>query len=710
MNDQSMNTRMVNTLKTPLLNGNSVHQKREELKLYFTQTYELYEALFACIHKDEAYYLRPEPLRHPLIFYFGHTATFFINKLILGQYIDQRINQQFESMFAIGVDEMSWDDLNTKHYDWPTVTEVAEYRNQVKTVVEQVIDTMPLELPISPDSLAWVVLMGIEHERIHLETSSVLIRMLPLNEVRQSAQWIACHDAGTAPINQLIPVIGQLFRLGRGTDTELYGWDNEYGSKEVDVKDFLASQFLVSNQEFLGFTEAGGYQNFNWWTPEGQLWLDYSKAEMPHFWGYHDGQFWQRNMLEEIPLPLNWPVEVNYLEAKAFCNWKSQTDNAIIRLPSEAEWTLLRDKIASDAPDWEKSPGNINLEYYASSCPVDRFMNDEFYDVIGNVWQWTESSIDLFPGFKVHKLYDDFSIPTFDGQHNVIKGGSWISTGNLATRNARYAFRRHFFQHAGFRYIQSQSTEISEEKMNVYESDVLVSQYLEFHYGNEYFGVANFPVACIQHCMKFYTNTSHLKALDLGCSVGRSTFELAKYFTHIDGVDFSARFIQQGVKLQEDGVVRFTIPTEGDLVEYKEITRSSLGYDDALAARINFIQGDACNLKPIFKEYDLIFCGNLIDRLYDPALFLQTISARLIPGGLLVLTSPYTWLEEFTEKKKWLGGIKINGENQMTLDGLKAVLLPQFKLIDVSDLPFVIRETQRKFQHSVAQMTVWQML
>ena len=67
------------------------------------------------------------------------------------------------------------------------------------------------------------------------------------------------------------------------------------------------------------------------------------------------------------------------------------------------------------------------------------------------MWQWTETPIDEFDGFRVHPVYDDFSVPTFDTRHNIIKGGSWISCGNEATFHARYAFRRHFFQHAGFR-------------------------------------------------------------------------------------------------------------------------------------------------------------------------------------------------------------------------------------------------------------------
>jgi formylglycine-generating enzyme required for sulfatase activity len=62
-------------------------------------------------------------------------------------------------------------------------------------------------------------------------------------------------------------------------------------------------------------------------------------------------------------------------------------------------------------------------------------------------------------GFECHPVYDDFTIPTFDDKHNLIKGGSWVSCGNLASVYARYAFRRHFFQHAGFRTVVSDSSE-----------------------------------------------------------------------------------------------------------------------------------------------------------------------------------------------------------------------------------------------------------
>jgi hypothetical protein len=45
---------------------------------------------------------------------------------------------------------------------------------------------------------------------------------------------------------------------------------------------------------------------------------------MPLFWSKNNGDYTLRTMLKIIPLPLDWPAEVNNLEATAFCNWKSK--------------------------------------------------------------------------------------------------------------------------------------------------------------------------------------------------------------------------------------------------------------------------------------------------------------------------------------------------------------------------------------------------
>lgn len=695
--------------RTLLLHGQNPEEKRQELLAYFRQTWELYERLFDCLADERAYYNKAIPLRHPLIFYLGHTATFYINKLMAGRLIDARIDDRIEAMMAIGVDEMSWDDLDNSHYNWPSLSELRDYRGKVRTRVEQFIATMPLSLPIGWDSPAWVILMGIEHERIHLETSSVLIRQLPIEWVRHQPHWPVCtdarHDRQAVPENTLISVAGG--RVTQGKTDPTYGWDNEYGTQVSDVKPFCASKMLVSNAEFFTFVAAGGYQQSRWWDEEGQGWQAFSQATMPTFWVGNAEQpesLKLRLMAEEVPMPWDWPVEVNQLEASAFCRWKAGETGKSIQLPAENEWMLLREQVAGDQPDWDIAPGNLNLAHWASSCPVDRFSHGDFYDLVGNVWQWTTTPINGFEGFRVHPLYDDFSTPTFDGKHALIKGGSWISTGNEALKSSRYAFRRHFFQHAGFRYVLSSHKETMAQ--NPYETDTMVSQYLDFQYGPEYFGVPNYARALVEIACGL--TDKRQRALDLGCATGRASFELARHFEQVVGMDYSARFIDVALQLTGGEDFRYVTQEEGELVEYRQVRLKDFGLDSQQTSRIQFVQGDACNLKPQQEKYDLVLASNLIDRLRQPKRFLHDISGMIRRGGVLVLSSPYTWLEEYTPKENWLGGIRENGEALTTYQALQRLLAADFEEIaPAQDIPFVIRETARKYQHTLAQLTLW---
>ncbi len=692
---------------TILLNEGTAEEKRQEILDYFLRTFDLDARLYDHLARDETFYLRAEPLRHPLIFYLGHTATFYINKLNISRLAERRFNPAYESMFAIGVDEMSWDDLDEKNYNWPSVEDVRAYREKVRAYMTNIIQEMELTMPITWDNPFWVIMMGIEHQRIHLETSSVIIRRLPLDEVHPLEEWPFCPLSGSTPQNKLLPVSGGKVALGKSKDHPLYGWDNEFGRHEFDVWDFNASKYLVSNEEYLEFIEDDGYRKESFWTSEGWKWVKYSKAEIPLFWVKNGDSYRFRTIAQEIDMPWNWPAEVNYLEAKAFCNWQAERKGKSIRLPTEDEWYRLRDiHDIPDQPYWDKAPGNINLEHWCSSCPVDHFSFGNFYDIIGNVWQWTETPTAGFEGFEVHPWYDDFSTPTFDTQHNLIKGGSWISTGNEATRDSRYAFRRHFFQHAGFRYVESDQP--LEEPETMYEGDMAVSQYCEAHYGDSFFGVVNFPKKCASICLDLMRNRPKNRALDLGCSVGRASFELAKEFEFVNGLDFSARFIRIAYQMQEKGLIRYELPVEGEIVSYHERKLEDLALADT-RDKIEFLQADALNLKPQFSNYDLILAANLLDRLSRPIHFLTTIHERLNEEGLLVITSPYTWLEEFTKRENWAGGYRRDGEPFTTLDCLKELLHENFTMIGAPrDIEFVIRETSRKFQHSISQLTIWQ--
>jgi putative 4-mercaptohistidine N1-methyltranferase len=407
---------------------------------------------------------------------------------------------------------------------------------------------------------------------------------------------------------------------------------------------------------------------------------------------------------EEIPMPWNWPVEVNCLEAKAFCNWKTAKEGKTFRLPTEAEWIRLAE--VCNVPDelvWKTAPGNINLEHFTSPCPVNKFRTGDFFDVIGNVWQWTETPITGYAGFKVHPMYDDFSTPTFDGKHNLIKGGSWISTGNEAIRDARYAFRRHFYQHAGFRIVQSE-TPITIHN-DEYEMDVEVANSCESNWGAS--SNTNFQLQLAKVAIEAVNGKKDLKVLDLNTDTGRMAFELAKHFDKVTALDFSARFIRLPIQLQEKGFIRYIVKDEGELVFYRDVVLSDFGLE-SVKDNILFMQADANNLKPIYSGYDLIIVPNLLEELICPILFLKNIHGRLNENGVLIIASTYEWEHHEVKREHWPGGFKKDGEPVSSFDGMHILLNEHFTLVNKPfDLPLTIRKSSRISEQRMSEVSIW---
>ncbi len=693
-------------IKTVNLAVGNPEEKRKEIREYFLKTWEVDEKLYTQLVDDDTFYRRGDPLRHVILFYLGHTASFFINKLFLAKVIDTRINPAYESIFAIGVDEMSWDDLDERHYNWPTVPQVREYRNKAKEFILHLIDTMPLSLPVNWENPFWIIMMGIEHERIHLETSSVLIRQLPLDKVVSDRFGEICKERGEAPVNGFLPVSGAEVKLGKPWNHPLYGWDNEYGNRTEKVEDFRTTKMLISNGEFLNFINDNGYNVESYWTEEGWNWRNFKEAEMPLFWRKTDKGFKLRLVAEEIDMPWNWPVEVNYLEAKAYCNWLTAKRGKTFRLPTEAEWYRLAQVCnITDSTEWKTAPGNINLEHYSSPCPVDKFKTGDFFDVIGNVWQWTETPITGFAGFKVHPMYDDFSTPTFDGKHNLIKGGSWISTGNEATLHSRYAFRRHFYQHAGFRVVESETP--LELHNDEYETDTEVANSCENNWGDAFGAKQNFHNELAKMVLEISKDRKISKVLDLNADTGRLAFELAPHFDDITAIDFSARYVRMSIQLQEKGFIRYIVKDEGELVFYRELVLTETGLGKG-KENVLFMQDNANNLKPLYAGYDLIVAPNLLEELSCPILFLKNIHERLNSGGTLILASTYDWELNNIKREHWPGGFKKDGEPVTSFEGIKEILCEHFiPEKQPVNLQLSLWKNSRVSELKTSEITVW---
>jgi putative 4-mercaptohistidine N1-methyltranferase len=241
-----------------------------------------------------------------------------------------------------------------------------------------------------------------------------------------------------------------------------------------------------------------------------------------------------------------------------------------------------------------------------------------------------------------------------------------------------------------------------------YESDAALEQYLLFHYGApeqicpllpDARNACGFPARCVSEPLHHLTLNGKARALDLGCAVGRSSFELGRHFDEVVGIDFSERFIAAARQIRRHRTVTIRTPREGSAYDEAHLELPP----ELKTDHVRFEPGDACDLRPNLGAFDLILMANLIDRLPEPAQCLAQMPDLVTPGGWLIITSPYTWLEEYTSRDRWL-----DGDGRGTLAALQDLLTPAFTLRHTLDLPFLIREHRRKYQWSIAEASLWQ--
>lgn len=245
----------------------------------------------------------------------------------------------------------------------------------------------------------------------------------------------------------------------------------------------------------------------------------------------------------------------------------------------------------------------------------------------------------------------------------------------------------------------------------IYESDELLNQYLLFHYGSREqlfpytfsfpdVAVFDFPQRCVLEGVDKEQLPARSRALDLGCAVGRSSFELGRIFDSVLGIDYSTAFIQAAERMRSEGRHPLNRTIEGG-----RSLSESVSLDASLISnRVDFEVGDAMALRSDLGSFDCVLACNLICRLSDPMALLNRLSDLVRPGGQLVITTPYTWLESFTPSDRWL-----SAGAKDSFSGLTQALgsTDQFKLLKAWDMPFLIREHARKFQFSIAQASRW---
>ena len=660
------------------------------------------------------------------------------------------MNPYFESLFETGVDEMSWDDLSKNKMAWPSVNEVKSYRRQVYHLVKQVIANASDDAirNIDQSSPYWSIVLGMEHERIHIETSSVLITELPLKHLQRPYFFPPYHGSipevsakmpvagNDYPRNEMIYVPEQRVHLGKDqSKVPSYGWDNEYGSKTVNVPAFKCSQFQISNGEFYEFVVDGGYGNVEYWSEVGWGWRAFRNAKHPTFWvrtgpqGLH--QYKLRCLFDEVEMPWNWPVSVNYHEAIAYSNWKSKKTGKKIRVLTEPEFHAINSAkfdpvLDGRANDMMANFGiNANLAY-SSQVPVNHGRPNEkgFSGVMGNAWEWCMDYFCALPGFAVHPYYEDFSTPCFDGLHNLIKGGSFISTGNEASVYSRFHFRPHFHQHSSFRIVEQLSDsfvtsdldapgpyvgeypfrrsaagmmkEIADGKAPSRASSLLT----QFGKISSKFHLPTVKTLCdvVVEGMQSLRLSQDSKVLEVGCGVGSLSLMLAPSAGKIIGVDHSAESIATAKSIAEGAISHFTITNDSGNEE--QIPIDLKVNPGAKSAQIDFRACDPMCLPAEFVNFDVVILNDVIDKVSAPNSILGRLAGPrgvLREGGLLVVSTSYNWNENITPKSLWIA----DG------DSLRNRLLNDFDLLEKIELPFFWPEKSREIKGTLMDVMVF---
>ncbi|HSF18407.1 MAG TPA: selenoneine synthase SenA [Vicinamibacteria bacterium] len=241
-----------------------------------------------------------------------------------------------------------------------------------------------------------------------------------------------------------VEVPGGTYRLGASPEAP-FVFDNEKWAHEVELAPFRIARAPVTNEEFAAFVDEGGYLERRFWSYEGWMWRSAADVRCPRYWVRSGSGWLGRDFDRYAPLaPFKPVVHVSWFEAEAYCNWAGR------RLPSEAEWELAASSMEKHPFPWGAEPPtaeHANLDSrHLGTVEVGAFpASDSAFgcrQMIGNVWEWTDSAFYPFPGFVLDFPYREYSAPWF-GYHKVLRGGAWATRSRLISNTYRNFFLPH---------------------------------------------------------------------------------------------------------------------------------------------------------------------------------------------------------------------------------------------------------------------------
>ena len=384
----------------------------------------------------------------PVIWHLAHIGVFEAFWLLQKMNGEPPPDDRYERIF---------DPINTpreKSTDLPTRREMENYLQQVRDRVLRYLATARFDEanPLLRD--AYVFHLVLEHEYQHQETLAYLMQLIapekklrPADDITHNQSQVFASSTSANVPRDMVHIPAGAFEMG--ANEQAFAYDNELPARIVELPAFKIDRQMTTNEEYTRFTEADGYNRREFWNDEGWAWRESESITSPLYWSNNDS--WRvREMFAENDLQLTHPVTgISWYEADAYARFAGK------RLPTEAEW----EKAASwDATrnhrrrfawgDTQPDATRCNFgSHFWNTTPTGSFPQGASaygcLDMTGNAWEWTSDPFAGYPGFKAFP-YPEYSEAWFDGDHRVLKGGSWATRAPLLRTSFRNFFRRNF--------------------------------------------------------------------------------------------------------------------------------------------------------------------------------------------------------------------------------------------------------------------------
>ncbi len=398
------------------MKSTSISSRRKSIAIALKQCRQNTLDLLAEVN-NSIFFKQAHPEFSPIGWHFGHIA--FTEAYWILEHLASLspIFTEYHCLFAAdGIPKQERQNL-------PTIATIENYLRIVRSKTLGYLEIAPID----KEERLWQWL--IQHESQHTETISLILQLHQQRNYTNSVVAFGQSKSSLSLENQANTLPDQYSEMVRvkagefvmGSDA-LEAQDNERPAHKIHLNTYWIDRYPVTCGQYYQFMASGGYQQRQYWSEVGWQWLQLNPISQPLYWS--DSSDW-----------IDHPVcGVSYYEAEAYAKFTGK------RLPTEAEW-------AKAAMDASRHCNHDRLIGHTS--PVTAYSDQSIYgcqDMLGNVWEWTASWFDSYPGFSSYP-YPGYSEVYFDHQHRVLRGGSWATSSAIL----RPTFRNWY--HPGVRQI-----------------------------------------------------------------------------------------------------------------------------------------------------------------------------------------------------------------------------------------------------------------